>query len=273
MKRVFALAVALTATAGLLITGGASSAASSSLPTVTISLTGTSIAVGGTLTSGAVNVTSTTTNKDAEPTLVHLNPGVTADQALADPSVPRDPNNVSKYGQIVFDADAPHGTSTVQTILPAGNYVALDTQSNNPAKAPHTTFTVAESAIPAALPPAAATVHAIEFGFKSPKTLHNGSVVRFSNDGFLVHMIAGVGAKNASSAKEITALLKAGKDKNAQKLATGFANFLAPASHGTVQQMTLNAKPGYYVLACFMDTQDNREHTRLGMLKTIRVAK
>jgi hypothetical protein len=63
---------------------------------------------------------------------------VTADQALA--TLPRssDPNDVSAFGQIVFDADAPHGTSTVQTILPAGNYVALDTQGNNPAKFPHT---------------------------------------------------------------------------------------------------------------------------------------
>ena len=34
-----------------------------------------------------------------------------------------------------------------------------------------------------------------------------------------------------------------------------------PASPGAMQQEVLNAKPGYYVQACFMDTQDGREHT------------
>jgi hypothetical protein len=86
-------------------------------------------------------------------------------------------------------------------------------------------------------------------------------------------MIAAIGAKNAGDAKKISALLRAGKDKQAQKLATGFAGFMDPVSHGAVQQLTVNAKPGYYVLACFMDTQDHREHTQVGMLKTIRIAK
>ena len=39
------------------------------------------------------------------------------------------------------------------------------------------------------------------------------------------------------------------------------------------QAKGVQAKPGIYVLACFMDTQDGREHTRLGMLRTIRIAK
>ena len=40
-----------------------------------------------------------------------------------------------------------------------------------------------------------------------------------------------------------------------------------------MQQAVLNAKPGYYVEACFMDTQDGREHTQLGMERLIRVVK
>ena len=35
----------------------------------------------------------------------------------------------------------------------------------------------------------------------------------------------------------------------------------------------LKAKPGYYVEACFMDTQDGREHTRLGMERLVKVVK
>jgi hypothetical protein len=38
-----------------------------------------------------------------------------------------------------------------------------------------------------------------------------------------------------------------------------------------MQQEVLNTKPGYYVEACFMDTQDHREHTQIGMLRVVKV--
>jgi hypothetical protein len=258
--------------AALLFGVGASSAQTSTLPTVTVAVTGKSMTVTGSLQSGAVNLVATTTNKSADPTLVHLNPGVTADQLLAKAGQFRDPNDVAPYGSIVLDASTRRGAATrVQTVLPAGDYLAIDTRVN-PAKGAHAAFTVAQSAQPAALPAARSTIRAVEFGFKSPRTLHVGSTVRMRNDGFLVHMIAGLGVKNAKVAKRLTALLKAGKDRQAQKLgSTGFVGFLNPASHGAVAQMKLNAKPGVYVLACFMTTQDGREHTRLGMLRTIRI--
>ena len=46
-----------------------------------------------------------------------------------------------------------------------------------------------------------------------------------------------------------------------------------PVSHGGMQQSVLNAPPGYYVEACFMNTQDGREHTQLGMERLVRVVK
>ena len=151
--------------------------------------------------------------------------------------------------------------------------VALDTEKNNPHSWPIASFTVAASSAPAALPAAGATIKAIEFGFKSPKTLHDGSVVRLQNDGHLVHMIDGIKVKNAAGARKLMALLKAGKDSKAEKLATGETNLMGPVSTGGMQQLTLKAQPGIYVLACFMSTQDNREHTRLGMLKQIKIVK
>ena len=42
---------------------------------------------------------------------------------------------------------------------------------------------------------------------------------------------------------------------------------------GGMHQQVLNVKPGIYVLACFMSTQDGREHTALGMERTISVLK
>jgi hypothetical protein len=97
--------------------------------------------------------------------------------------------------------------------------------------------------------------------------------VRVANAGYLVHMDSLIGARNKAAAQKIAALLKAGKDNQAQKLATGFVDLMNPASPGAIQQEVLNAKPGYYVQACFMDTQDGREHTKLGMERVIRIAK
>ena len=77
-----------------------------------------------------------------------------------------------------------------------------------------------------ALPAAAATEASIEFGFKGPKVLHDGTMVRAENDGFLVHMDVLIGARNKAGAEQIIALLKAGKDHKAQKLATGFADLM-----------------------------------------------
>ncbi len=262
------------------IGGGAASAksvsASQALPTVSIGLTGKSITVGGRLQSGAVSITSTTTGvRDAEPTLLRLNPGATFQQAFGAVAAHNgDPNALEPYGAIVFDADAPKGTSTAQTVLTPGTYVALDTEGNNPAKWPRTQFTVTQASSPASLPAANATESSIEFNFRGPTVLHNGSIVRAQNQGYLVHMIDLIGVRNVATGREVMALLRAGKDRQAQKLASrSLVNLLGPASSGARQQEVLQAKPGYYIEACFMDTQDGREHTALGMERLVRVVK
>jgi hypothetical protein len=236
---------------------------------------GKSIAVGGALESGAVNIVSTTTNEaQATPTLVRLKPGASFEQAFAATGAHHgDPNYLEPYGSIVFSAAADKGTSSAQTLLQPGDYVALDTAGNNPTKWPRTSFTITQAGNPAALPKPQATVRAIEFGFSGPSSLRNGELVRFQNDGFLVHMIAGIGVKDAKTARTMTALLEAGKDTKAQRLASGYVSFAGPLSQGGLQQQTLHAKPGLYVLACFMDNQDRREHTRIGMVRTIRILK
>ena len=101
--------------------------------------------------------------------------------------------------------------------------------------------------------------------------MHDGQIVRFQNDGFLVHMIVGLRARNAADARQIAEFLLAGKDAKANHLVVGFAGFMFPVSTGAVQQQMLNVKPGRYVLACFMDTQDGREHTQLGMVRVVKV--
>ena len=158
----------------------------------------------------------------------------------------------------------------IEAVLKPGNYVALNLTGNgNPG---FTVFTVTQSSSPAPLPPARAVEATIEFGFRGPTVLHNGTIVRAENQGYLVHMDYLIGVPSAAVGREVMALLRAGKDNQAGKLATNaFVSLLGPASPGALQQEVLHTTLGYYVQACFMDTQDGREHTQLGMERLVQV--
>jgi hypothetical protein len=267
--------VALLVMASSLALAGAAQA--STLPTLTIALTKTSITVGGTTQSGAVNVVSTASGiKEGEAILFQLKPGYTVAEveAAMKAGAGKDPNKATKYGSIVFDAEVnPGQTSEAQTILEPGQYVALGGagEGGPKLKAP---FTVIAAKAPATLPAPQATVRSIEFGFRGPSTLHDGELVRFENEGFLVHMDIAFPAKSLSAAKQIVKGLLTGKEKGLEKLvsAAPFA-FAGPLSHEAFQQETITAKPGWYVQACFMETQDGRDHTRLGMERIFKIVK
>ena len=88
MKRITTSFAALGLVAGSAIalaagTAGARTAsAAAAMPQINVALNGKSIAVSGAMQSGAVTIQSTVTGvKQAEPTLVRLNPGVTFPQA------------------------------------------------------------------------------------------------------------------------------------------------------------------------------------------------
>jgi hypothetical protein len=276
LASLIAIACALPAAAFALPAGTASATGpgTSSLPTISISMNGKSIKAGGTLVSGAVDIRSTASHEQfGEPTLVHLNRGVSYAQAFAGIGQTPDPNAITPYGSIVFNATAPRGTSIAQTTLQPGKYIALDTARGRP-PFPLTTFTVAQAPTPAALPAAKATQTAIDFAFRGPTVLHDGTLVRARNHGWLVHMITAAGVPNRRTGKAVIALLRSGHDGKAQRLEThAFFALAWPISHGAVQQTILDTHPGYYVEECMMDTQDGREHTQLGMLRLIRVLK
>jgi hypothetical protein len=274
----------LVATAGVLATAGlfalpSAAYADGSLPTLTVALKGvTGVSVSGSEVSGAVSITATFTGKAPSgpnsntPSfgIVHLKPGVTIQQAAgAVNAAGGDLNALTAYGSLFVSASAP---ATVQTVLTPGNYVALnETGNGQPGFAP---FTVTQSSSPAALPAAAATQTAIEFAFRGPAVLHDGTMVRAQNHGYLVHMIDLIRAPHESTAIELMALLKAGDDNQAMQLLGRdpvFISLQGPASPGAMQQQVLTAPPGYYVEACFMDTQDGREHTQLGMLRIVQI--
>ncbi|MGZ4298121.1 MAG: hypothetical protein ACXVE4_12755 [Solirubrobacteraceae bacterium] len=275
MKRITALTAGMVV-AAIAAASGATATAAGTLPTLALTMTGKSITATQSVAAGAVNVVSTVSGEAvASPTLVRLEPGVTFPQAFAAVGAHNgDPNALDGLATIVANPSTPKGTSNAQTVLTPGDYVALDTEGDNPQKWPHTNFTVTANTAPASLAKPQATVKAEEFRFTGPSKLHDGQLVRFENDGYLYHMIIALPVKNKAGAKALSTLLLAGNDRKAQKLVTGAPDqWMGTAGHGAMHQQVLNAKPGTYVLACFMGTQDGREHTRLGMVRTIQVVK
>ena len=244
---------------------------SAALPVITVKMTGKRITVGGALQSGGVRVVSTVTGEPAgSPTFVRLHKGVTVAQFFK--AARGDPNNVALIASIVFSPQANKGTSSAQVSLRPGNYVALDAVKPPPAT-PFTTFKITKAASPAKLPAPQARMSSIEFGFRGPGTLHNGDLVRFGNGGFVVHMIVAARGASLAGAQKIAKLLKEGKERQAQRLVTGFTTFFNILTHGAFQQQVVHVRPGFWVLACFMDTQDGREHTRLGMERVIHITR
>ena len=275
MKRITALTTGMVV-AAIAAISGATATAAGTLPTLALTMNGKSITATSSVPSGAVNVVSTVSGEAvASPTLVRLDPGVTFQQAFgAAVSHGGDPNALDGLATIVANPMAPKGTSTAQTVLTPGDYVALDTVANNPNKWPHVNFTVTANSAPATLAKPQATVAAEEFRFTGPSKLHDGQLVRFENDGYLYHMIIALPVKSKAGAKALNADLLAGNQRKANKLIAGAPlQFLGSVGSGGMNQQVLKVKPGYYVLACFMNTQDGRVHTQLGMERTIQVVK
>ncbi len=262
---------------GLLSAGPAQASA---VPTLTLTLTSSSITVGGSTQSGGVNVVTTATGvKEANVLLFLLKPGVSVTELESGlmGGAGKDPNRTSKYGSVVFDAEVGtgHSSSEAETYLQPGQYVALvPGHGKGQGAKVHETFTESAAASPVALPTPQATIRSIEFAFTGPRTLHDGEVVRFENEGFLIHMDIAFPAKSLRAAKQIVKDLLSGHEKGLEKLVTAEPfSFAPPLSHEAFMQETITAKPGWYVQACFMETQDGRDHTRLGMERIIKIVK
>lgn len=252
--------------------------AQAALPTLTLTVTASSITVGGATQSGGVNIVTTVTGvKEGGAVLFLLKPGVSiaeVESFMSKKGAAKDPNNTIKYGSLVFDVEGRPGKAVeAQAELAPGEYLALGPNEGKGPK-PHTFFAVTPAASPTALPAPEATERSIDFGFRGPKVLHDGELVRFENEGFVVHMDIAFPAKSKGDAFEVDHDLLVGHERGLEKLAAGEpVGFAGPLSHEAFQQETITAKPGWYVQACFMETQDGRDHTRLGMERVIRIVK
>jgi hypothetical protein len=261
--------------AGLL---SAASSQAATLPTLTVAITSSSATVGGSLESGAVNVVASDTGvKEGSVVLFRLGTGITlaeVESFAASKKAGGDPNNSIPLGSIVWDDEVNPGKATeAATVLQPGQYVVLVGEGEKPVKL-RTHFTVTAAKAPAAVPAPAATERTIDFDFKGPSTLHDGELVAFENEGWVVHMDFAFPVKNMRAAKTVVKDLLAGREKGLQKLIAGApVSFAGPLSHGGMQEETISAKPGIYVQVCFMATQEGTPHTRLGMERIITIKK
>lgn len=257
----------------------AGSAQASTLPTLSIAITPSSATVSGPLESGGVNVAVTDTGvKEGAVVVALLKPGVSVAEAEAfqkEKKAKGDLNNVSKLASIVFDVEAnPGPKSEIQAKLAPGLYIVLVSQGEKGQAKLVANFKVTVAKAPATLPTPQATIRSIEFGFRGSRTLHDGELVGFEDEGFLVHMDIAFPVRNNKAAKQAVKLLLTGKEKGLEKLIAGPpVTFTGPVSSGAYQQETITAKPGIYVEACFMNTEDGREHTQLGMERIIKIVK
>jgi len=282
MARISRRLVALSATGAVAVAAAASLAVVASatptagLPKLTIAMNGRTVSVGGVLQSGGVNVVSTTTNEpQGNPMLFRLNPGVTVAQvkAFRQANPGSAPDSLNQFGSIVFNAQANPGVSEVQTSLQPGTYAAIDSGPGNRTNNPMTTFTITPAASPAPLPAPQGTVTSIDFAFHGAALLHDGELVRFVNRGFLDHMIVGGQVRSMAAAHKVITLLRANANvPNSLVVGQPFA-FDGGLSPGAYQQMTITQHPGVWVLICFMNVQDGRDHAQLGMERIIRIVK
>jgi hypothetical protein len=276
MKRstITRMAVSLVAAASAFALMTASSVAASSLPTLTLAVSKNAITVGGSEVAGAVDVAMTVTGEPSDqPALILLKPGVSAAQLGAAVSkfgknTPFDA--IDPYGTVEFDSQtvAKGKTLTDQALLPAGNYVAVNSGNG------FAPFTISASSSPASLPKPGGTVKAIDFGYRGAATLHDGELVRFENDGYLIHMVLYAKVGSVSNANKAEKLLLAGKLNKAKKYVIAApGQFAGPLSTGAMEQETITQSPGVYLIVCLMNSKDGRDHYQLGMFRTIRITK
>jgi hypothetical protein len=195
--------------------------AASSLPTLTLAVTKINVVVGGSKVSGAVNIVSTLTGEaNDSPALVLLAPRVTPKVAVESHLV--DQRRLARCNRSLRDdrvrwlhqrRDSDHGP---------GGSPAWPLRRGRQRQRLHR-FTVTKCANPARLPTPGGTVKAIDFAFRGSSTLSDGELVRFSNDGYLIHMLAYAQTKDMADAKQAEADLLAGtiNKQKTQELGTG----------------------------------------------------
>ena len=280
-RRAVAVVAISSITALLALAGGllaAGSAQASTLPTLTLTLTKTSITVGGATQSGAVNVVTTghAASRKGRAILFLLKPGATVaevETALKN-GAGKDPNKASKYGTIVFDEEASPGkTNEAQTYLQPGSVRCPRRRRRRRAEAQR------------ALHGDRLPHHPARCRRRRPRSARSSSA---SVDRARGTTASSCALKTKASSCTWTSCSPSratrppsrssricwpGRKRGSKSSSPGNRSAPGRFRMKPSSRTTITAKPGWYVQACFMETQDGRVHTRLGMERIIRIVK
>ena len=274
--RAIAILGAIALLVGVAVTS-VSSAASSGLPTLTLALNGRSVAVSGALQSGAVNVVSRVSVQHTEPVLIRLNPGVPfsafAQAGAAINAHHGDLNYLAPYGSIVFDVSADKGTTSAQTTLQPGNYLAVDLSSSN-ADPPHTTFVIGQCPATEVPPQAGRDNHRNRLRLPRPEHASRRRARAIPEQ--RLPRTPSPRDRRQECKKRQTAHRPAscrqrqgGPEARDQRPGVRRPPFTRRRPARTDHR----ARQASYVLASILPTQDGREQTQLGMERTIQIVK
>ncbi len=160
-------------------------------------------------------------------------------------------------------------SQTVTQVLEPGTYYAFDTEAGQPDAASAPTFEISGEASDETVE-ADETIDAFEYGFEA-EPLPSGSVeVAFDNTGDEPHHLLASRLLGESTAEDVEEFFESEKGKPPFE-EKGFQS-TAVIEGGEGQLVTLDLKPGRYVLFCFIsDRQGGPPHALKGMVDEVEV--
>jgi hypothetical protein len=124
---------------------------------------------------------------------------------------------------------------------------------------------------PVAVSPPTITINAHDYAFVAPETIEGGLVtIAFKNLGQEPHHAQLLRLKDGVTFDQFTQALQQGEEAVFPLItAEGGPSVVG---HGGAAEVTLNLRPGDYVMACFIPSPDGVPHLAKGMLRPMRVA-
>ena len=170
---------------------------------------------------------------------------------------------------------APGGSGTIVADIAEGNYVFLcfvpDTDG-----APHfakgmiAALSTEGEASTAAIPDAAVTIKAIDYGFEAPASVKAGEnvVIELDNAGSELHEVNVVKLAEGATVETFLAGLTPGATEPPPGIPVGGLQGILP---GASQRGTLNLEAGNYLLICYIPNAEGAPHFALGMAQPLEV--
>jgi hypothetical protein len=235
-------------------------AAQSSVPTVAVSVSGSSVVLDPSGPIGA-GPTQFTNNARAEFNLATLRAGVTIDelrQSLANP------RSVRALGQVFLEATAAPGKAVTVDLRPNTTYVAAVVAGRRSALS---TFTTG-GPNGASAPRPDARIRMVDYGFRGPKTLPRNGRIRVANAGTALHFAIAFPLRPDVSNRQVNRALRGTNERALGRVVGGepvdVQGLISPGS--TNDNEVSFGRRGRYAMVCFF-----AEHNRLGMYRIYRV--